>query len=65
MVNVEKHRRKAIENDIADFINAIDGTNEHQLTKRKRRLNKTIIPYLNSHMNLSKQYRNEIRKNKI
>lgn len=62
MVNAEKHRRKAIENDINNFINAIDGTSENQSIKRKKRLNKTILPYLNSNMNLSKQFRNEKKK---
>lgn len=59
MVNVEKHRRKLIENNIQDFINFIDGTEEKQRAKRTSRLNNTIKPYLNSRMNLAKQIRNE------
>ncbi|MBR3347965.1 MAG: hypothetical protein IKG36_00925 [Mycoplasmataceae bacterium] len=53
MVNADKHRRKAVENDLRRFIGSIDGTNRRQLYKKTEELDSQTKPKLASEMNMN------------
>ena len=62
MVNAEKHRRKAIENEVKDFVNYFNGTSKRQHNNRKFKLKNKIKPSLNAEMNVAKQFRHQLKK---
>ena len=61
MVNAEKHRRKAVENDVKKFIEAIDGTTKKQLSKKANELDSHIKPKLASGMNMN-HFRTQLKQ---
>ena len=60
MVNAEKHRRKAIENEVNSFINVVNGNTIRNLNKKENDLEGRIKPFLSSNMNLEKHFRKEL-----
>ena len=46
MVNAEKHRRKAIENEVNSFINVVNGNTIRNLNKKENDLEGRIKPFL-------------------
>ena len=53
MVNVEKHRRKALENEFRTFIEANNGVAKKQMAKKTKELDSFIKPKLASGMNIN------------
>lgn len=53
MVNVEKHRRKALENEFRTFIEANNGVTKQQMFKKTKELDSFIKPKLASGMNIN------------
>lgn len=53
MVNAEKHRRKALENEVRTFIEANNGVTKQQLFKKTKELDSFIKPKLASGMNMN------------
>lgn len=61
MVNVEKHRRKAIENDVYSFINFINGSSRRNIYKKSKDLDNRVKPKLASGMNMN-HFRPQLKK---
>ena len=53
MVNVEKHRKKAVENDLKNFIGLLNGNKRRNLYKKTEDLDFRIKPKLASGMNMN------------
>ena len=53
MVNPEKHRRKAVENDLKNFIGLLNGNKRRNLYKKTEDLDFRIKPKLASGMNIN------------
>lgn len=53
MVNPEKHRRKAVENDLKNFIGLLNGNKRRNLYKKTEDLDFRIKPKLASGMNMN------------
>ena len=53
MVNVEKHKRKAVENDLRNFIGLLNGNKRRNLYKKTEDLDFRIKPKLASGMNMN------------
>lgn len=61
MVNAEKHRRKAVENEFKDFIEVINGTAKKNLYKKSTELDFKTKPKLASDMNMN-HFRPQLKK---
>lgn len=67
MVNAAKHRRKAIENEVRDFLEVMNGTAKNRINKKSDDLDFRVKPKLASGMNLNhfrKQLQREIELKK-
>ena len=53
MVNVEKHRRKALENEVIDVIEVMNGISRKRASKKSNELDSPIKPKLASGMNMN------------
>jgi len=53
MVNAQKHRRKAVENDVEEFINLFNGNTKKNLSKKADELDFKTMPKLASGMNMN------------
>ena len=53
MVNAAKHRRKAIENEVRDFLEVMNGTAKNRINKKSDDLDFRVKPKLASGMNLN------------
>ena len=61
MVNAEKHRRKAIENEFKGFIEIINGNAKEGLSKKADELDFKTKPKLASGMNMN-HFRPQLKK---
>ena len=61
MVNVEKHRRKALENEVIDVIEVMNGISRKRASKKSNELDSHIKPKLASGMNMN-HFRPQLKK---
>lgn len=61
MVNVEKHKRKAIEHDFNKFIDTISGNRRRNLYKKSVELDSVTKPKLASSMNMN-HFRRQLKQ---
>ena len=61
MVNAEKHRRKALENDLNYFLSVVNGNAKENVSKKAEELDFKTKPKLASDMNMN-HFRPQLKK---